>query len=161
MPSEAFENPRSTGILLRFGKFRFLNLGDLVGQPLSDLVCPVNRVGLVDVYLVPHHGREDAADPATFAAFRPRVAVLNNGATKGGDAAIFDSLRNAEGIEHVWQLHRSEAERARNFPAEYIANLGTETAYWIRLSAREDGSFQILNGRTGEWKSYEPGVRHR
>jgi beta-lactamase superfamily II metal-dependent hydrolase len=155
MPSEQLENPRSTGILLRFGEFRFLDVGDLVGQPLSDLVCPTNRVGLVDVYLVPHHGGADAADPATLAAFRPRVAILNNGATKGGDAPVFDSLRKAEGLADVWQLHLSEAEGARNFPTEYIANLDTQTEHWIRLSARNDGSFRILNGRTGEWKKYD------
>jgi len=154
-PSENLENPRSTGILLRFGEFRFLDVGDLVGQPLSDLVCPTNRIGLVDVYLVPHHGASDAADPATLAAFRPRVVVLNNGAMKGGAAPIFSVLRDAEGLEDVWQLHRVEAEGARNFPMEYIANLDTQTAYWIKVSARNDGSFRVFNGRTGEWKSYD------
>jgi len=154
-PSENLENPRSTGILLRFGKFRFLDLSDLVGQPLSDLVCPTNRIGLVDVYLVPHHGAADAADPATLAAFRPRVAVLNNGAMKGGATPIFSFLRDAEGLEDVWQLHRVEAEGARNFPMEYIANLDTQTENWIRLSAKDDGSFRVLNGRTGEWKNYD------
>ncbi|MBT8108957.1 MAG: MBL fold metallo-hydrolase, partial [Gammaproteobacteria bacterium] len=68
VPSEPLENPRSVGILLQFGKFRFLNLGDLAGQPLSDLVCPVDLIGEIDVYLVPHHGAADAADPATFSA---------------------------------------------------------------------------------------------
>jgi len=33
-------------------------------------------------YLVAHHGGSHAADPATFAAFSPRIAVLNNGRTK-------------------------------------------------------------------------------
>jgi beta-lactamase superfamily II metal-dependent hydrolase len=155
-PSENQENPRSTGILLRFGEFRFLDLGDLVGQPLSDLVCPDNRLGSVDVYLVPHHGGADAADPATLAAFWPRVAVLNNGAVKGGEAPIFSVLRDAEGLEDVWQLHRSELEGAENFSAERIANLDTQTAHWIKLSARDDGSFRVLNGRTGAWQIYDP-----
>jgi beta-lactamase superfamily II metal-dependent hydrolase len=155
-PSEKLENPRSTGILLRFGEFRFLDLGDLVGQPLSDLVCPDNRLGSVDVYLVPHHGGADAADPATLAAFRPRIAILNNGAVKGGEAPIFGALRDAERLDDVWQLHRSELEGAENFPAERIANLDTQTAYWIKLSAKDDGSFRVLNGRTGEWQIYEP-----
>jgi competence protein ComEC len=34
------ENLRSTGIVLEFGKFRFLDVGDLNSQPLFDLVCP-------------------------------------------------------------------------------------------------------------------------
>jgi hypothetical protein len=28
------------------------------------------------------------------------------------------------------------------------------TTHWIKLSAAEDGSFRVLNGRTGEWKYY-------
>jgi len=154
IPSEPFENPRSTGILLRFGSFSFLDLGDLVGQPLSDLVCPTNRIGSVDVYLVPHHGGADAADPATLAAFEPRVAILNNGATKGGDAAIFSVLRTAKGLEDVWQLHLSENLGSANFPPEHIANLNTQTGHWIKLSANIDGSFRVHNGRTSKWKNY-------
>jgi hypothetical protein len=32
--------------VLEFGSFRFLDVGDLSAQPLFDLVCPVDRVGL-------------------------------------------------------------------------------------------------------------------
>lgn len=152
--SEKYENPRSTGVLIQFGEFRFLDIGDLAGQPLHGLACPVNLIGPVDVYLVPHHGAADAADPATLAAFRPRVAILNNGASKGGEAPIFSALRNADGLEDAWQLHRSEKEGAENFPDEKIANLNEETAHWIKLSANRDGSFRVLNGRTGEWTDY-------
>lgn len=154
-PSDPFENPRSTGVLVRYGEFRFLDLGDLVGQPLSDLVCPTNLIGSVDVYLVPHHGAADAADPATLAAFRPRVAILNNGATKGGAAPVFSLLRNTAGLEDVWQLHLSESEGAYNFSLERIVNLNTQTAHWIKLRAKPDGEFSVLNGRTGEWKRYD------
>src|SRR5262249_19442617 len=50
-PGEAIENPRSTGFVLRFGRFRFIDLGDLSGQPLYSLVCPNNLLGKADVYL--------------------------------------------------------------------------------------------------------------
>ena len=152
---EPYENPRSTGILLKYGEFRFLDVGDLTGQPLSDLVCPTDKIGQVDVYLVTHHGGADAADHATLTAFQPRVAVLNNGARKGGAAVIFDFLRDAEEIDDVWQIHRSEAEGAVNFSDDRIANLDEETAHWIKLSANSDGSFRIQNGRTGEWANYD------
>ena len=39
-PAEAVENPRSTGIRLHFGRFTFIDLGDLSGQPLYSLFCP-------------------------------------------------------------------------------------------------------------------------
>ncbi len=153
--SEPYENPRSTGVLIQYGKFRFLDLGDLAGQPLSDLVCPLNPIGTVDVYLVPHHGGADSADPATFEAFRPRVAILNNGAVKGGAPQIFETLREVGWLEDVWQLHRSDNEGSKNFPSTKIANLDTQTEYWLRVSANADGSFRVLNGRTGSWTNYD------
>ena len=155
-PGEAVENPRSTGVVIEFGRFRFLDLGDLTGQPLSDLVCPVDMIGPVDAYLVTHHGGADAADAATFAAFRPRVAILNNGRTKGGDAPLFAALRASGSVGDVWQLHRSDAAGDQNYPEDRIANLDESGAHWIKLSAFGDGSFRIYNGRTGVWKDYDP-----
>ena len=61
---ETTENPRSTGILLQFGRFRFLDVGDLGGAPLFSLACPSDLIGPVDVYLVAHHGGADASDPS-------------------------------------------------------------------------------------------------
>ena len=83
---EPSENPRSTGVRLRYGRFTFLDVGDLTGAPLFALVWPANLIGPTDLYLVAHHGGPDAADPATFAAIAPRVAILNNGRAKGGIA---------------------------------------------------------------------------
>ena len=151
---EVRENPRSTGFRLEFGRFRFLDLGDLSGDPLYALACPVGLVGPVDVYLVAHHGGADAADPATFAAFAPRVAVMNNGPRKGGAPDTFAALRGAAGIEDVWQLHRSEMPGSQNVADDRIANVDETTAHWIKLSAKEDGSFTMTNGRTRAAKAY-------
>ena len=151
---EIHENPRSTGFRLRFGRFRFLDLGDLSGDPLDALACPPNLVGPVDVYLVAHHGGADAADPATLAAFAPRIAVLNNGARKGGAPETLAALRRATGIDDVWQLHRSEVQGSENFADERIANLDETAAHWIKVSAKEDGSFTVTNGRTRATQAY-------
>jgi hypothetical protein len=123
-------------------------------MPLFNLACPKNLVGPVDVYLVAHHGGADVADAATFAAFKPRVAILNNGPTKGGYLEVFERLRQVQGLEDVWQLHRSARAGEKNFADEQIANADERTAHWIKLSANEDGSFRVMNGRTGVWKSY-------
>jgi len=152
-PDEPHENPRSTGVHLRFGRFRILDVGDLTGQPLYDLACPKSRVGPVDVYLVAHHAGADAADPATFAAFRPRVAVFNNGATKGGAPQTFAALHTLPTID-VWQLHRSTRLGAENFADDRIANLDETTSHWIKVSASADGSFRVTNARTGGSLSY-------
>jgi competence protein ComEC len=153
-PGDAIENPRSTGILVKFGQFRFLNVGDLIGEPLFNLSCPKSLIGSVDVYEVTHHGGADNANPAIFAAFAPRVAIMNNGLKKGGALGTYEALHHVSGLEDVWQLHRSEAAGGKNFAVERIANLDERTAHWLKLSANEDGSFRVLNGRTGKWKNY-------
>lgn len=150
---EKIENPRSTGILVQFGRFRFLDVGDLSGAPLFSLVCPNNLIGPTDVYLVAHHGGADATDASTFAALTPRVAIVNNGAVKGGAPALLAALHKVRGLD-AWQLHRSTASGSENVPDERIANLDESTAHWIKLSAKADGSFSVTNGRTGVTKAY-------
>ena len=95
--SDSVENEQSLGIRLKFGRFTFLDLGDLSGTKLAALACPRNLIGHADVYLVPHHGGEDAAIPAVIAAVSPRVAILNNGVNKGGDPETFASIRGGGG----------------------------------------------------------------
>ena len=150
---EKTENPRSTGVRLAFGQFRFLDVGDLSGSPLFSLACPLNRLGAVDVYLVSHHGGADASDPSLFAATTPRVAIFNNGPRKGAQAETFATLRAHPGVE-LWQLHRSLNAGVQNAPDERIANLNESTSAWLKLSARADGSFTITNGRTGRTTTY-------
>ncbi len=153
-PRDPYENPRSTGVLIRYGKFRFLDLGDLSGQPLFKLACPRNLLGPVDAYLVAHHGGPDVADPAIFAAFKPRVAIMNNGLNKGGAVTTYQALHHVPGLEDVWQLHLSAEAGDSNFAAAYVANPDEGTACWIKLVANQDGSFRILNQRTGAWQEY-------
>ena len=159
VPRDSYENPRSTGVVVRYGEFRFLDVGDLTGQPLFALACPKSLIGPVDAYLVAHHGGADAAVPETFAALKPRVAIMNNGVSKGGARVTYEALHHVPALEDVWQLHASEDAADANFPARYVANLDEGTANWIKLVASEDGSFRVLNQRTGEWKSYPPHSR--
>jgi competence protein ComEC len=153
---EPTENPRSTGVRLRFGRFTFLDVGDLSGPPLFALACPASLVGPTDVYLVAHHGGPDAGDAATFAAFAPRVAILNNGVSKGGSPEVLKALHQVRGLEDAWQLHRSLPQGPRFFDDEHIANLDESTAHWLKVSAKTDGSFIVTNGRTGAAKAYGP-----
>ena len=150
------ENYRSVGVMFRFGAFRFLDLGDLSGNTLTGLACPKNLLGTVSVYLIAHHGDYDSNVPALYAALRPQVAIMNNGITKGGAPAAFTTLHAQTGMD-LWQLHASQNPGAQNAPEPFIANLddGT-TAHWIKLTANEDGSFRIVNGRTGLTRAYSP-----
>jgi len=152
-PEEPNENPRSTGVRLQYGAFTFLDVGDLSGQPLYALACPQSLIGPVDVYLVAHHGGADASDPATFEAFKPRVALFNNGARKGGARATLSAAASVPGMD-VWQLHKREDADVANTASERIANLDDSTAHWIKITANANGSFTVTNARTGQTRPY-------
>lgn len=152
------ENPRSIGVRVQWGAFRFLDLGDLVNASLGSLVCPNNLIGGVDVYLVAHHANTDPNTAAVLAALTPRVAISNNGAYKGGTPATLAALHQHTEIEGVWQLHKSFIDGADNFPDTFVANLDfgpRDHAAWIKVSAAGDGSFSVTNGRTGWSRSYD------
>src|SRR5215470_12290109 len=51
------ENAQSVGSHVTFGKFRVLHLGDLTWNKEFDLMCPQNRLGTVDLWIVSHHGQ--------------------------------------------------------------------------------------------------------
>lgn len=154
-PSDGTENYRSLGVRLKFGDFTFLDIGDLSGDPLVSLFCPRNLVGRVSAYLIAHHGNYDTSVPAVYAALRPRVALMNNGPTKGGDPAALHVARTAEGVEDLWQLHLSRNLDAANSREELVANVDDGTdGHWLELRAEANGEFTIANERTGYTKTY-------
>jgi hypothetical protein len=87
------------------------------------LVCPRNVVGTVDAYQVTHHGLSQSNHPALIRAVEPTVAIVNNGAKKGGDAATFRWLKETASIQDVWQVHRNVNTKPEdNAPPERVAN---------------------------------------
>jgi competence protein ComEC len=111
------------------------------------------------VYIVTHHGMDLSGSPAIVHAIHPRVAVMDNGARKGGTPAAWQTIHSSPGLEDIWQLHYSvEGGKENNAPDAFIANMyeqGDE-GNWIRLTARPDGSFTIYNSRNKYTKTYEP-----
>ena len=158
-PPDQTENARSLGVLIRFGNLKILDLGDLTWDKERDLMCPDNRIGKVDVLVVSHHGWYQSSSPALVDATHPRVAIMDNGAKKGGSIPILDTVRKAPGIEALWQLHYSdEGGAAHNTNPEYIANLdGPDAGHDIEITASRDGSFTVHNSRTGMDKDYTAG----
>ena len=155
--ADGTENYRSIGVRIRYGEFTFLDLGDLSGEPLLKLVCPRNAIGSATVYLIAHHGNYDTSIPAVYAALRPRVAIMNNGPSKGGDPSAFQAARRSPGLEDLWQLHVARSADALNSNPDLVANIDDGSdGHWIKLSATDDGSFAIENGRTGVTKTYGP-----
>ena len=152
------ENARSLGVEVTFGKLKILDLGDLTWDKEMQLMCPVNKLGIVDILVVSHHGWYQSSSPALVLGVHPRVAIMDNGADKGGSISTFSTFNTAPGLEALWQLHYSnEAGSVLNRPAEFIANPeGTDAAHSLELTAAPDGRFSILNTRTGNTRSYLP-----
>ena len=151
------EDNMSIGLLFKLGRFRMLDLADLEAFYQYNLVCPNNLIGTVDVYNVSVHAQEKGMTGVLIGAVRARVALVGNGARKGGDPASLQILRYAPGLEDIWQVHFSVAGgKESNPPEDFIANVDPNCqGKWLKLSARPDGSFTMTNGRNGFSKKYK------
>jgi competence protein ComEC len=178
------ENAQSVGSVVRYGRFRTIDLGDLLWNLEAELVCPINRLGTVDLFLTTHHGTNWSGAPALIYALHPRVVVMNNGTRKGAQLETFQTLEASPGLEDVWQLHWSvNGLLEHNRPGTFIANieppsnagslianppappqegvrpaeisdLNHSPAYWIKVAAQPDGTFSVTNSRNGFTKMY-------
>jgi L-ascorbate metabolism protein UlaG (beta-lactamase superfamily) len=173
------EDGQSVGLLIGFGKFRFVHLGDLTWNLINQLFCPNNLVGPVDVYLTTHHGMvmpqnvaqirpmpccsEDwsrsCCSEAELRGLHPRVAIFNVGEHyhKGGTPKGWQAIHSTPRLEDIWQTHyQAEGGQENNTSEQFIANLKEKDCkgYWIKLSADADGSFTITNTRNGYTKKY-------
>ncbi len=155
-PADQTENARSLGILISFGSLKILDLGDLTKDKERDLVCPANKLGPVDLYVVSHHGWSQSSSPEFVDALHARVAIMDNGATKGGSLSTLQTLRKAPGLETLWQVHFSdEGGPAFNTGEQFIANLnGPDAGNSLELIADRSGSFDVVNSRTKFTKHY-------
>ncbi len=154
--ADATENARSVGVLITYGKFRFLDLGDLTKKKELELACPNNLLGTVDLFLVTHHGMDLSNSKAMVWALHPRVAILDNGARKGASPAAWQVVHDSPGLEGLWQLHyATEADRNHNVDADQIANLKENCeGKYLKVSAQNDGTFIVTNQRNGVEKTY-------
>ncbi|MEI9815246.1 MAG: hypothetical protein WDO18_22505 [Acidobacteriota bacterium] len=155
------ENGQSVGFLLNYGKFSFLDLGDLTWDREMQLACPVNKIGEVSLLQASHHGFSNgqSGNPALVWSLRPQVVVVNNGARKGFSNGSYDVIAKSPDIEGIWQAHRGEAnDAAHNTTENMIANLSgaaeEDKGHWIKASIAANGSFTVTNGRNNFSKSY-------
>ena len=162
-PPDPSENSQSVGVLITFGKFRFIDLGDLTNAKELGLACPNNLIGTVDLYLVTHHGtaHPGSGDGSNARAIvhmlRPRVAVMNNGAVKGGHPFAWQIVHDSPGLEGFWQLHYSIAgDKDHNVDEQFIANVGGEDqGNYIKVTAEPDATFTVTNSRNSFSKTYK------
>jgi competence protein ComEC len=152
------DNDMSAGFLLKFGKFKFLDLGDLTWNYEKQLVCPANLIGKVDLYQTTHHGLDRSNSPQFVWSIQPRVAIMNNGPRKGGPASVFEILRKSPGLEDIWQGHLALATpKEVNTDEKMIANLGPTAdcpANLLKVSVEPGGKYTVTNARNGFSKTY-------
>ncbi len=151
------DNARSVGFVLSFGDFRFLDLGDLTWNVEYKLVHPTDKIGPVDVYQVTHHGLEISNNPVLLKTVRPRVAICNNGATKGGHPFVISTLRRIPDVQAIYQLHRNVKSSAQdNTDPEFIANQEANCqGEAIALSVAPDSrSYTVTVGSKGQPRRY-------
>jgi len=155
-PIDNTENARSVGVLITYGHFRFLDLGDLTKKKELEIACPNNLLGTVDLFLVTHHGADLSNPRALVWALHPRVAVIDNGPRKGASPAAWQIVHDSPGLEDLWQLHYAEgSDRDHNVAENRIANVKENCeGKFIKVAAEADGTFTVTNARTGEQKSY-------
>ncbi|MFY9748756.1 MAG: MBL fold metallo-hydrolase [Acidobacteriaceae bacterium] len=154
-PADQTENARSLGTLITWGRLRILDLGDLTWDKEMAMMCPTNVIGHIDILIVSHHGWNQSSSPALVDAITPRVAIMDNGATKGGSKPTVETIRKIPGLEAEWQLHYSEEAGPDNPPDPFIANLhGPDTGFGLELTASPRGSFSVYNPRTQKTIDY-------
>ena len=160
-PEDLSDNANSVASLIELGGFRFLDCGDLTWNMEAKLVEPVNRVGTVDVYQVNHHGLDVSNHPVLVKSVAPTVSIMNNGHTKGCGPQTFATLKAANSIKAMYQVHknlRKDGDK-NNAPDEFIANL-TEPkeckALALKLSVAADGkSYTVFNPRNGHKRTFK------
>jgi len=154
------ENARSLGFKLTYGKFTFLDLGDLTWNKELELSCPQNHVGQVTLFQATHHGfyNDNSGAPAHVWAIHPQVVIVNNGPRKGLGANAWDMIAKIPGLEDTWQVHLSLAtDAAHNTNEQKIANMEATPeckGNILKASISSDGKFTITNSRNGFSKTY-------
>ena len=123
-PNTDLDNAASLALVMQYGKFRTVNMGDFVYDEEGDLMCPNNPIGTIDLYLTSHHGTDQSGSAALVHALQPRVAIMHNGTRKGGALPVYHVLQTSPGLEDLWQLHWSYTGGLENNPpGVYIANM--------------------------------------
>ena len=174
------EDDQSTGSVITFGKFRTVHLGDLTLNRQFELMCPNNRIGTVDLLLAGRHGNVNGE--FLVLPLHPRAVITNNGTRKGAPPDAMKVFFSSPGMQNVWQLHFSLlGGQEYTVPGMFIANdfdqpqtampvaaavnppQGQQAppapehngkAFYIKVSARQDGTFTVTNTRNGFSKAY-------
>ena len=174
------EDDQSVGSVITFGRFRTMHLGDLTLNRQIELMCPTNRIGVIDLLIATRHGNVNGEFLVN--AINPRVVVTNNGTRKGAQPDAMKIFFSAPRVEDVWQIHFSLlGGQEYTVPGMFIANAVDQQpeaipvapftppppgqqappppehngkAFYFKISAQRDGTFSVTNTRNGFTKTY-------
>ncbi|MDB4798804.1 MBL fold metallo-hydrolase [Verrucomicrobia bacterium] len=156
--SDSSENANSMVLVLEFGQFQFYNATDLTWNLETQLVCPYNLIGEVDVYQTTHHGLDRSNHPIVIETIKPAVAIMNNGPTKGCQSEMFAALKAANSIETIYQVHKNQRADGvvNNTELQFIANTKKgSSGNLIKLSVDPSGeSYTVSIPATGHSKTF-------
>jgi beta-lactamase superfamily II metal-dependent hydrolase len=155
--ADTSDNANSVVLVLEHGGFRFFDAGDLTWNVEGRLVCPVDRVGTMDVYQSTHHGLDRSNNPVIVRTLQPTVVVFNNGPRKGADPDTMAAVRSASSVKAVYQVHRNVREGAPNTIDSRIANREEACAgEFVKMSVAPDGeSYVVTVPSTGYTEAYK------
>jgi hypothetical protein len=176
------EDPMSVGIMVSYGRFKTLHLGDNTRNKEFELMCPNNKLGTVDLMLGLHHGQSTSNSPVMIHGVRPRVVIINDGTRKGGEPFTMQSVFSSPGLEDAWEMHFSMLTgQEYTVPGVFIANqvdqpdaampvaawvappqgqqappapVHNGKSYFIKVTAQQDETFTVTNTRNNFSKTY-------
>lgn len=152
------DNANSSAWILSFGDFQFFDGGDLTWNTEAKLVWPKVLVPEVDLYQVTHHGFDVSNHPRLIQALNPRVAVMNNGPTKGTSGEVLTHLRALPNLEALFQVHRNTRPdgSTNNTVESHIANFTPSGGRIIRCSVAADTkSYTVSIPATGFSRTFQ------
>lgn len=113
------ENDRSVGLLVQYGQFSMMTLGDTPGtgsRAMEQAIAasaPVQAALPIDVQVLSHHGSADSSSANFLSAIQPKVALISIGDSDTCGAgfnsyglpaqSVLDNLASSTTIEAVYQ----------------------------------------------------------
>ena len=78
-------------------------------------MCPDNRIGTVDLFVVSRHGQPNSNSETLVHAIQQRVIIMNNGLRKGGQPSLMKILLSSP-VLRVSGKYTSRTLAAKNTP---------------------------------------------
>ncbi len=159
------ENPCSTVLRLRYGRFTYYNGGDLVGQLREDE--PAWRdvesalawhVGPVDVHVADHHGTRDSSNAFFLSVLQPRVHIVQvwspthpypDVLERMRSEKIYPGPRDVFATNGLWEGRRGHLDKlfgeeaAAQFAAELAQLAGVQGHIVVRVEPG-GGSYRVF-----------------